>query len=98
MSNNFNTHTIKNFPSKKRSVLARNSDGMLIAYREGDAVHSGEDPRDMSTRAFMDHHHAQKFLRGLADRDQQRIMHEAGHSMVGVTARIEEIDGDRMIV
>lgn len=69
--NNNNTHLLQNFPSKKRSVLSRTGDGMILAVREGLRVAWGEDPRNQDQRAFIDENYATIFLRRLADADQQ---------------------------
>ncbi len=99
--NNHNTHTIRNFPSQKKSVLGRNKDGMVIAVRLQNTVAWGEDPRQQEQRSFVDVPSATAFLRKVADADQKVIEQvEAGDKSIdlnSVCARIEEVDADSRI-
>lgn len=71
--NNYNTHTIVNYPGARRSILSRNLDGMVIAVRQETKVAYGEDPRNQDQRSFTDETYAMIFLRRIASLDQGMI-------------------------
>ncbi len=109
--NNHNTHTIRNFASKKRIELSRNKDEMIIGVQVGSTVAWGEDPRNQDQRAFTSAVSATAFLRKVADADQRMIAQVEWKAPEGVDpsatvvppdfrdvfARIEEVDGEPRI-
>ena len=73
MTNNA-THLIQHYATSKpsRSILSRANDGMVVGARNGIKVVWGEDPAAQSGRQFITEEHAAKFLRQVAEADQQQ--------------------------
>ena len=56
------THIMLEFPSKKSEILARASDGCVLAQRKNTVVIIGEDPNKGTSRVFIEAHAAHRFI------------------------------------
>jgi hypothetical protein len=76
------THIIQKYPSQQAELLYRAYDGVGLGHLEKLVIVWGEEPNKRTSRVFIDHDSAKRYLREVICRDDVAYIHGADVAVI----------------